>query len=46
MLSENAIDNLMQPVIDRQEAVNNYVITKIAARVRNLGTFIINAHND
>lgn len=37
MLSENAIENLVQPIIDRQEQINIYVIDKIAKRLRDVG---------
>jgi len=37
MLSENALDNLMQPIIDRQEAINTYVVKTIAERVKEIG---------
>lgn len=37
MLSDNAIDNLMQPMIERQEAINSYVISNIAEKVRYIG---------
>lgn len=37
MLSENAIDNLIQPIIDRQEALNVFVIDLIAKRVKEIG---------
>ena len=37
MLSEDTLDNLMQPVIDRQEEINTYVITKIAERINTIG---------
>lgn len=37
MLSENAIDNLMQPIIDRQESINTYVVETIAKRVKEIG---------
>lgn len=37
MLSENTIDNLIQPMVTRQEAINTYVISKIAASVRDIG---------
>lgn len=40
MLSENAIDNLMQPIIDRQEAINNYVINVIARRIKEIGEIL------
>lgn len=36
MLSDNAIENLVQPIVDRQEAINMYVITKIANRLRDV----------
>lgn len=37
MLSENAIDSLVQPIVTRQESINTYVITKIANSVREIG---------
>lgn len=37
MLSENAIDNLVQPLIDRQESINSYTLNTIANRVREIG---------
>lgn len=37
MLSENAIDALMEPIIERQESINNYVIQTIAERVKEIG---------
>ena len=40
MLSEDAIDNLIQPIIERQEALNNYVVNVIAARVKEIGTLL------
>lgn len=40
MLSENALDNLMLPIIDRQEAINSYVITVIARRIKEIGTIL------
>ena len=33
MLDENKIDKLIQPFVDRQEAINVYVIKKIAKRL-------------
>ncbi len=36
MLSEDAIDNLVQPIVDRQESINMYVIQKIANRLRSI----------
>jgi len=38
MLSQDAIDNLVEPIITRQEAINDYVVKVIAARVREIGT--------
>ena len=38
MLSDDAIDNLVQPIAIRQEAISNYVIGVIAERVREIGT--------
>jgi hypothetical protein len=38
MLSENSIDKLVQPLVDRQENINNYVIGVIAKRVKEIGT--------
>lgn len=37
MLSEDAIENLIQPIIDRQEYINSYVIRLIADRIRQIG---------
>ena len=37
MLSENTIDHLVQPIITRQEAINTYVISKIALSVKEIG---------
>lgn len=37
MLSENAIEKLIQPIIDRQENINLYVINKIAQRIKAVG---------
>lgn len=38
MLSDNAIDNLIQQVVNRQEEINIYVLTKIANRLKTIGT--------
>jgi len=40
MLSESALNNLIQPIIDRQEAINTYVLTQIAKRVKDIGTML------
>ena len=37
MLSEDAIEKLMQPIIDRQENINNYVIELICKRIKEIG---------
>lgn len=37
MLTEIVIEELIQAFIDRQEAINNYVINKIAQRVKEIG---------
>lgn len=38
MLSENTIDNLVEPIVKRQESINTYVISKIAKKVKEIGT--------
>lgn len=37
MLSEEAIERLVQPLVDRQEAINNYIIQLIAKRIKEIG---------
>lgn len=37
MLSDNALEKLIQPFIDRQENLNNYVISIIAKRIKEIG---------
>lgn len=37
MLSEDAIEKLVQPIVDRQEAISNYVIQMIAKRIKEIG---------
>ena len=37
MLSENALDNLMRPIIERQQLINDYVVKLIAQRVKEIG---------
>ena len=37
MLSDDAIEKLMQPIIDRQQNINTYVIELIAKRVKEIG---------
>lgn len=37
MLSDTAIDNLVQQIVNRQESINIYVLTKIAHRLRLIG---------
>lgn len=38
MLKDNEIDNLIQPFVERQEKLNEYVIGKIAQRVKQVGS--------
>ena len=40
MLSEQALEKMMQPIIERQEAINNYVIGVIAERVKHIGRLL------
>lgn len=40
MLSENDIEKLIAPLIQRQEAINSYVIEKIAKRVKEIGELL------
>lgn len=40
MLSEDAIEKLVQPIIDRQESINNYIILTIAKRVKDIGELL------
>lgn len=37
MLSDTAIDNLVQQIVNRQEGINIYVLTKIAHRLKLIG---------
>ena len=37
MLTDTAIDKLMQPIIDRQEDINTYVLQLIARRIHTIG---------
>ena len=37
MLSEDAIENLVQPIVERQQAINEYVIKTICRRVKEIG---------
>lgn len=37
MLSEETIEKLIKPLVDRQEAINNYVIQLIAKRIKEIG---------
>lgn len=45
MLSDNAIDNLIQPIIDRQESINIFVLSMIADKVREIGELSITDFN-
>ena len=38
MLNEKAIDSLIQPVIQRQENINIFVLTSIADKIGEIGT--------
>ena len=38
MISDKELEKLIQPILDRQQEINNYVIDKIAKRVREIGT--------
>lgn len=40
MLSEDALNNLIQPIIARQEAISNYIIQQIAKRIKEIGTVL------
>lgn len=40
MLSEDALQNLVQPIVDRQENISNYIIRIIAQRVREFGELL------
>ena len=38
MLNDNAIDRMIQPIVDRQEKINVFVLTGIANKLREIGT--------
>ena len=40
MLSDDVIDRLIQPIVDRQEAINMYVIKLIAKRIKEIGELL------
>lgn len=40
MLSEEAIQRLIKPIIDRQEAINVYVIKTICERIKEIGSIL------
>lgn len=40
MLTEAALEKLIQPILDRQSAINTYVINKIAKRVKEIGDLL------
>lgn len=40
MLSDDAIDKLIQPIVDRQEYINMYVIKTIAKRIKEIGKLL------
>lgn len=37
MLNENAIDDLIKPIVERQESINTYVLKTIAQKIKNIG---------
>jgi len=37
MLSDDALNKLIQPIIDRQQNINTYVVKKIAKRIKEIG---------
>lgn len=37
LLSDDAIENLMQPIIDRQEYINLWIVRRIARRIKEIG---------
>lgn len=38
MLSENAIENLVRPIVERQQRINEYVIKTICDRIKEIGS--------
>ena len=38
--SEDEIDKLIQPVVDRQESINMFIISKIAQRIKEIGELL------
>lgn len=40
MYSEDEIDKLIQPIIDRQVEINNFIIGKIAQRIKEIGELL------
>lgn len=38
MLSEDTIENLIFPIVERQESINTFVLSSIAAKIREIGT--------
>jgi len=40
MLSDDVIDRLIQPIVDRQESINIYVIQTIAKRIKQIGKLL------
>ena len=40
MLSEKAIDKLIEPLVNRQEALNNYIVNLIARRIKEIGALL------
>lgn len=40
MLSDDSLDVLMQPIIDRQESINTLILKRIAQRIKQIGTLL------
>ena len=40
MLSDDALNNLVQPIIDRQNRINMWVLRKIATRIKEIGELL------
>lgn len=40
MLSQNSLDNLVQPIIERQQKINLYILNKLAERINKIGTLL------
>lgn len=40
MLSQSSLDNLAQPIIERQQRINTYVVEQIAKRINQIGSLL------